>query len=163
MSISAIDAIEANYKPPKAKKSQKRASLLEMDDFDPLGFDSFPKKSKANKANKQSKSAKPAKAVEVTPLLTDVWTLLLPYLRGLLFVFSPFSPSLVAFRRDDPLRPARFVLSALRIPRNPLRAAHSRRFELRIVPKTFLRRLPSQLPKPALSASRAPPAGDFVL
>ena len=50
MSISAIDAIEANYKPPKAKKSQKRASLLEMDDFDPLGFDSFPKKSKASKA-----------------------------------------------------------------------------------------------------------------
>ena len=55
MSISAIDAIEANYKPPKAKKSQKRASLLEMDDFDPLGFDSFPKKSKASKASKAVK------------------------------------------------------------------------------------------------------------
>lgn len=58
MSISAIDAIEANYKPPKAKKSQKRASLLEVDDFDPLGFDSFPKKSKASKANKSNKAAK---------------------------------------------------------------------------------------------------------
>ena len=57
MSIDAIDAIEANYKPPKAKKSQKRASLLEMEDFDPLGFDSFPKKSKANKTGKKNETS----------------------------------------------------------------------------------------------------------
>ena len=66
MSISAIDAIEANYKPPKAKKSQKRASLLEMDDFDPLGFDSFPKKSKASKANKANKANKAEKKNETS-------------------------------------------------------------------------------------------------
>ena len=63
MSIGAIDAIESNFKAPKAKKSQKRASLLEMDDFDPLGFDSFPKKSKSkekskDKAGKLGKAAK---------------------------------------------------------------------------------------------------------
>lgn len=59
MSISAIDAIESNFKTQKPKKSQKRANLLAMDDFDPLGFDSFPKKtSKTSNTSKASKSSK---------------------------------------------------------------------------------------------------------